>query len=171
MRSKLGIGILAGVLATVPYAAIVSFVTAPMMGGAPGSMPMDGAMAGGGPRPAQEPMILMVADLVGSDRIAVAWVLLLFAGAFMGALFAALFGGRPARGGTWLLRGALYGAAWWIAGGLVLMPVLLDMPAFSPVTSETMRAGAAVGLVAYLISGLVLGGVFAYFRGRARAAS
>lgn len=161
MRSKLGIGILAGVLATVPYGAIVSFVTAPMMGATPGSMPMDGA----------EPMILMVADLVGSDRIAVAWVLLLFAGAFMGALFATLFGGRPARGGTWLLRGALYGAAWWIAGGLVLMPVLLDMPAFSPVMSETMRAGAAVGLVAYLISGLVLGGVFAYLRGRARAAS
>lgn len=161
MRSKLGIGILAGVLATVPYGVIVSFVTAPMMGEAPGSMAMDGA----------EPMILMVADLVGSDRIAVAWILLLLAGAFMGALFAALFAGRPARGGTWLLRGALYGAAWWIAGGLVLMPVLLGMPAFSPLTSETMRAGAAIGLLAYLISGLVLGGVFASLRGRIRAAS
>jgi hypothetical protein len=46
------------------------------------------------------------------------------------------------------------------------MPVVLGMPAFSPLTTATMRGGATVGLVAYLISGVILGGVFALLRGR-----
>jgi hypothetical protein len=61
--------------------------------------------------------------------------------------------------------GALYGAAWWILGSLVLMPMVLGMPAFSPIMSAPMRGGAMIGLVAYLLSGMLLGGVFALLRG------
>ena len=46
------------------------------------------------------------------------------------------------------------------------MPILLGMPAFSPVTAATMRGGATVSLVAYLFSGVILGGVFALLRDR-----
>ena len=165
----IGAGFLAGVLAAVPYGLIVSVVPSPPMGETAGTMPMDGAMAGS-PGTTREPMLRMVAELAGSDSLVVAWLLLLVAGAGMGVLFGALFGARPATRGGWLLRGLLYGAAWWVAGGLVLMPLLLDMPAFSPLTMEMQRAGAAVLLAAYLASGLLLGAIFAAVRGAGHAA-
>jgi hypothetical protein len=114
----------------------------------------------------REPMIMMVAHMVRSDSLAVAWILLLFAGALMGALFGILLGSRPARPRAWAVWGALYAAAWWIAGTLVLMPVVLGMPAFSPLTTASMRGSAMVSLVAYLFSGAILGGVYALLRRR-----
>ena len=162
MRSKLGAGILAGILAALPYGLILSIVTSPMGMRSSESMAMGGSMAGGD----REPMVMMVAHMVRSDSLAVAWILLLLAGALMGALFGVLLGSRPASLRAWLAWGALYGAAWWIAGSLVVMPVALGMPAFSPLTTATMRGGATVSLVAYLFSGAILGGVFALLRGR-----
>jgi hypothetical protein len=162
MRSKLGAGILAGILAALPYGLLMSIMTSPMGMGSPESTAMGGSMATGD----REPMIMMVAHMVRSDSLAVAWILLLLGGALMGALFSVLFGRRPARLRAWLVWGALYGAAWWIAGSLVLMPVVLGMPAFSPLTTATMRGGATIGLVAYLFSGVILGGVFAFLRPR-----
>ncbi|HET6639885.1 MAG TPA: hypothetical protein VFH82_14005 [Gemmatimonadota bacterium] len=162
MRSKLGAGTVAGVLAALPYGLIMSIVTSPMGMGSPDSMTMGGSTAMG----EEEPMIVMVARMVGSDSLAVAWILLVLGGAVMGALFGVLFGARAAGLRARLVTGALYGAAWWILGSLVLMPVVLGMPAFSPLTTATMRGGATVGLVAYLISGVILGGVFALLRGR-----
>lgn len=162
MRSKLGAGTLAGILAALPYGLIMSIVTSPMGMQSPESMPMGGSMAMGD----REPMIMMVAHMVRSDSPAVAWILLVLGGAVMGALFGVLFGSRAARLRAWLVRGALYGAAWWIVGSLVVMPVALGMPAFSPLTTATMRDGAMVSLAGYLLSGGILGGVFALLRGR-----
>ena len=165
MRSKLGAGILVGILAALPYGLIMSIVTSPMGMRSPESMATGGSMTMGG----QEPMIMMVAHMVRSDSLAVAWILLLLAGALMGALFGILFGSRPARPRAWLVWGALYGAAWWIAGTLVLMPVALGMPAFSPLTTASMRDSAMVSLAAYLFSGMILGGAFARLRGPSAA--
>lgn len=162
MRSKLGAGILAGILAALPYGLIMSIVTSPMDMRSPESMTMGGSMAMGD----REPMIMMVAHMVRSDSLGVAWIVLLLGGALMGGLFGVLLGNRPARLGAWLVWGGLYGAVWWIAGSLVLMPVVLGMPAFSPLTTATMRGGATVSLLAYLFSGVILGGVFALLRGR-----
>lgn len=162
MRSKLGAGTLAGILAALPYGLIMSIVTSPMGMRSPESMGMGDSMAMGD----REPMIMMVAHMVRSDSPAVAWILLVLGGAVMGALFGVLLGGRAAGLRAWLVRGALYGAAWWIVGSLVVMPVVLGMPAFSPLTTASMRSGAAFGLVAYLLSGVILGGVFALLRGR-----
>ena len=162
MRSKLGAGILAGILAALPYGLILSIATSPMDMPGPGSMTMEDSMAMG----EREPMIMMVADMVRSDSLAVAWTLLVLGGALMGAFFGVLFGSRPARLPTWLLRGAVYGAAWWVAAGLVLMPVVSGMPAFSPLTTAAMRGGAIVSLGAYVVSGAILGGAFALLASR-----
>lgn len=162
MRSKLGAGILAGILAALPYGSIMSIVSSSIGMRSAESMTTGDPMAMGD----REPMIMMVAHLVRSDSLVVAWIVLVLGGAGMGALFGILLGGRAARLPAWLVRGTLYSAAWWIVGSLVLMPVALGMPAFSPLTTATMRGGAMVSLVAYLLSGLILGGVFALLRGR-----
>jgi hypothetical protein len=57
--------------------------------------------------------------------------------------------------------GALYGLAWWILGGLILMPLFLGMPPFAPLQMAPMRLVAMGSLLGHLIYGLILGGGFA----------
>ena len=83
------------------------------------------------------------------------------AGMAMGAIFAWILGDRADRIGGGLAWGLLYGLFWWVLGTLILMPLLLGMAAFSPLTMAGMRTGAMWSLAAYLLSGPILGGVFA----------
>ena len=53
--------------------------------------------------------------------------------------------------------GGGYGFAWWILGGLILMPVLLGMPAFAPLRMAPMRPVAMGSLVGHLVYGVLLG--------------
>ena len=159
MRSKAGAGIVAGLLAGLVYGIVMQLVTVPMPMG--GEMPMSGGggmpMSGGG----RMPMMTMVAQVVRSDSLAVGWIFLLLMGMVMGVIFAWVLGGRAARIGGGLAWGALYGVFWWVLGTLILMPILLGMSAFAPLTMAPMRPGAMWSLAAYLLSGPILGAVFA----------
>lgn len=175
MRSKTVAGVVAGLLAGLAYGIMMQLVTVPMAGG--GEMPMPGggmsmpgeagmAMSEG----ARVPMMAMVAQVVRSDSLAVGWVFLLIAGIAMGVIFAWVLGTRATRIGGGLAWGLLYGAFWWVLGTLILMPILLGMSAFAPLTMAPMRPGAAWSLGGYLLSGLILGAVFAgLYRGEPAA--
>lgn len=165
MRTRIQAGIVAGLLAALAYGIVLQLVTTPAGGmsmttNGEDMSPMDGmktTMAEG-----REPMILMVARMARSDSILVAWALLLAAGAGMGALFAALIGRRrpgPAGGVSWAVA---YAALWWVAATLVVMPLALGAPPFAPITDPAMRAGAFIGLAAYVLAGIVLGGAFVF---------
>lgn len=171
MRSKIGAGVVAGLLAGLVYGVVMQVVTIPMPGA--GGMPGGEMPAGGGMSMSGEgrmPMMAMVAQVVRSDSLVVGWVFLMLMGMAMGAVFAWLFGARAARPGGGLRWGLLYGVFWWVAGTLVLMPVLLGMPAFAPLRTP-MLTGALWSLVAYLLAGPLLGLVFAaLYRGDAIAA-
>jgi hypothetical protein len=153
MRSKIGAGVVAGLLAGLGFGIMMQMMTTPM--------PMGGRM----------PMMAMVAQVVRSDSITVGWMFLLLNGVVMGGIFGYVLGGRAARIGGGLAWGALYGLFWWVLGGLILMPILLGMGAFAPLTMAPMRPGAMGSLVAYLLCGLILGGVFAGLYRREPAAS
>jgi hypothetical protein len=60
--------------------------------------------------------------------------------------------------------GAAYGFAWWILGGLILMPIYLGMPAFAPLMMPPMRMMAMGSSLGHLIFGVILGGTFAWLR-------
>lgn len=80
----------------------------------------------------------------------------------IGALFGWLLGGRVhsyASGFGW---GVAYGFAWWILGGLILMPILLSMPVFAPITDPPMRIVALGSLIGHAVYGLILGGAFVW---------
>ena len=157
MRSKIGAGILAGLIAGVVFGLLMHVITVP----APmdGSMPM---MTDG-----REPMMSMMARVVRSESLAAGWIYLLVNSVVMGGIFGLVLGERAARIVGGLLWGSLFGIVLWLLGALLLMPVLLGMEPFAPLTMESMRSGTLASLGAHIVCGVVLGGVFAFlYRGQ-----
>ena len=91
------------------------------------------------PEGGQMPMMAMVAKVVRSDSVAIGWLYHLFNSAVIGGIFGWLLGTRSHTFGAGLGWGAVYGFAWWITGGLILMPLLLGMPPFAPLQMAPMR--------------------------------
>lgn len=143
MGSRITAAIVAGLIAGVVFGMMMQMMTAPMPDGT------------------QMPVINHIAMIVGSMSAAVGWAYHLFNSAVIGAIFGWLFGSRAASGyGAGLGWGAGYGFAWWILGGLILMPVFLGMPAFAPLMMPEMQMVAMGSLIGHLIYGLILGGLF-----------
>jgi len=143
MRSDISNGIVAGLVGGVVFGMMMQMMSAPT------------------PEGGQMPMMAMVAKVVRSDSIAVGWLYHLFNSAVIGAIFGWLLGSRSQTFGAALGWGAGYGFAWWIVGGLLLMPVLLGMPPFAPLLMAPMRPVAMGSLVGHLIYGVILGAGFA----------
>ncbi|MFC4336643.1 hypothetical protein [Salininema proteolyticum] len=103
-----------------------------------------------------EGMIPLVAQLVGSQSTAVGWIVHLVISAFIGGAFGLLFG-VAARGLTRsTIMGMMWGAVWWVLGGLILMPAFLSMP------DMIFEVGAMQwkSLMGHLIFGIVAGFVY-----------
>lgn len=123
------------------------------------------------PEGGRMPVIAMVGQIVGSPTITAGWLYHLFNSAVIGAIFGWLLGTRVFGYGSGLSWGAVYGFAWWILGGLILMPVLLGMPAFAPLMMPEMQMVAVGSLVGHLIYGLILGGLYVALHRRAPLAA
>lgn len=147
MNSRIGASIVAGVIAGVVFGVMMQMMTAPT--------PDGGRMA----------VLAMVGQIVGSPTVTAGWLYHLFNSAVIGAIFGWLVAPRVRGYGSAFGWGAAYGFAWWIVGGLILMPLLLGMPAFAPLMMPPMQMVAAGSLVGHLIYGLILGGLYvALFR-------
>jgi hypothetical protein len=142
MRSNLTAGIVAGLIAGVVFGIMMTMLHAPTPNG--GSMPM----------------MVMVAQIVGSTSLAVGWLYHLFNSAVIGGLFGWIFGARIRRIGSGLGWGAGYGVAWWVLGGLILIPRFLGMPAFAPLRVPMMRPVAFASLIGHVMFGVILGAAF-----------
>jgi hypothetical protein len=114
------------------------------------------------PEGGQMPMMAMVAKVVKSDSMTIGWLYHLFNSAVIGAIFGWALARQVHGYGSGFTWGALYGTIWWILGGLILMPMLLGMPVFAPLTMESMRPVAAGSLLGHVIYGLILGGSFVF---------
>jgi hypothetical protein len=150
MRNRVIAGVVAGLVAGIVFGFMMQMMSAPTPDGR------------------QMPMMAMVAQVVRSDSLAVGWLYHLFNSAVIGGIFGWLLGervaGRLAPGAGW---GVLYGFAWWILGGLILMPIFLGMPAFAPLMMPPMRPVAMGSLMGHLLFGVILGTTAAWLRGRA----
>ena len=114
MRNEIANGIVAGLIGGIIFGIMMQMMTAPT------------------PEGGQMPMMAMVAKVVRSDSVAIGWLYHLFNSAVIGGIFGWLLGTRSHTFGAGLGWGAVYGFAWWIMGGLILMPLLLGMPPFAP---------------------------------------
>lgn len=153
MRSKIWAGVVAGLFAGLVFGAVMQLMTTPG--------PMGGRM----------PMMAMMARVVRSDSLVVGWIYVLVNSLVAGGVFGLVLGGRVSGIGAGLAWGTLYGVLLWFLGALLLMPILLGMDAFAPLTMAPMRSGAVVSLGAHVLSGLILGGIFAGLHERQPAAS
>jgi uncharacterized membrane protein YagU involved in acid resistance len=108
-------------------------------------------------------MMGMIAMLVGSESIAVAWVVHLAISAVFGAVYGAVVAPRVTGWGAGLGTGVAYGALLWVIGPLLLMPARMGMPVF---TIDTM---ALQSLLGHLVFGLVLGAVVVALSRRERS--
>lgn len=103
--------------------------------------------------------IPMIAMLVGSESVAVGWLVHLGISAALGFGFALVVGSRlrslPLSAGL----GVGYGVVWWVLGALIAMPLALGMPAF---TLDTM---AWFSLMGHMVYGAVLA-LVAFMLGR-----
>jgi hypothetical protein len=143
MRSKIGSGALAGLVGGIVFGAMMQLM--------PARPPEGGTVS----------MMVMVAMVVRSTSIAVGWLYHLFNSAVIGILFAAILGTRVVSNSSGVAWGAAWGFVWWILGGLILMPLLLGMAAFAPLTMVGMRMVAIGSLVGHLVYGVLLGYVYA----------
>jgi uncharacterized membrane protein YagU involved in acid resistance len=149
MKSDIRASVLAGLIAGVVFGAMMHLMTAPT--------PDGGAV----------PMMAMVAMVVKSDAIAAGWIYHLFNSVVIAAIYGWLVAPRVSGYAAGLGFGALYGAAWWVLGGLVLMPVALGMPAFAPLMMAPMVPVAIGSLIGHLVFGLILGAGSVWFAQRA----
>ncbi len=117
-----------------------------VLGGLAGGLVFGGMMQALG-------MMGMVAMLVGSESVAVAWVVHLAISALFGAVYGAVVAPRVRGWGPGLVAGLVYGALLWVVGPLLLMPAKLGMPVF------TVNTMAVQSLVGHLVFGLVLAAV------------
>jgi hypothetical protein len=150
MRSNFVAGIVGGLIAGVVFGLMMQMMMAPT------------------PTGGQMPMMAMVAQVVRSDSVVVGWLYHLFNSAVIGAIFGWLLGSRAHSYWSGLGWGALYGLAWWVLGGLVLMPVLLGMPVFAPVMMAAMWPVALGSLVGHLLYGAILGLSFVWLHSMTR---
>ncbi|MGI8948092.1 MAG: hypothetical protein ACR2FV_09010 [Ornithinimicrobium sp.] len=100
-------------------------------------------------------MIPMVAMLVGSEAVAVGWIVHLVNSAIFGAAFGLIAGARQMGLGMQLAMGAAYGLVLWVVGALLLMPARLGMDLFV-INEMSVRS-----LMGHLVFGVILGGVVA----------
>lgn len=78
----------------------------------------------------------------------------------IGAIFGWLLGGFSRSYDPALGWGAAYGVAWWVLGGLVLMPLFLRMAPLAPLLTAPRRPVAWGSSMGHLVYGLVRGAAF-----------
>ncbi len=108
-------------------------------------------------------MMGMIAMLVGSESIAVGWVVHLAISALFGAAYGVVVAPRISGWGAGLGTGVAYGALLWVIGPLLLMPARMGMPVF------TIDTTALQSLLGHLVFGLVLGAVVVALARRERS--
>lgn len=102
-------------------------------------------------------MMEMVAQLAGSEAVAVGWIVHLTISAVFGVLYAIVLGPVSMSSGAAALSGAVYGIVAWVVGALVVMPLWLGMSEMVFVVGQDQ----VMSLVGHVMFGVVLGLTYA----------
>lgn len=110
-------------------------------------------------------MLPMIAGLVGSGSAVVGAIVHLAISAIIGATYGLLLGASADRYATGWWIGLVYGAAWWVLGPLLIMPVMLGM---GPQLGMALTTDMLMSLVVHMLFGVVTGLAYPFLLHRAR---
>lgn len=102
-------------------------------------------------------MLPMVAMLVGSESVAVGFIVHMIISVLTGVAFALVFGSKVTSAGKGFTCGLVYGVIWWFLGPLIFMPLMLDMGVMLSLEGMT---NALPSLMGHLVFGGVLGAYY-----------
>lgn len=102
-------------------------------------------------------MMPMIAKLVGSDSVAIGWLIHLLISVVIGLSFVWWFGGKATTYGSGAGFGLLHGIIWWVLGPLMIMPIILGM---GPQFANMLAQANMLSLMGHMIYGLILGLVY-----------
>lgn len=111
--------------------------------------------------------IMLVAHAADSNSALVGWLVLIAAGAAIGALFGILYAMLGLRRESAAFWATMYGIAWWVVGWFAVMPPPLRFAPGAAIKDPALFQLAVAGLLACLGFGAVLAAAFTLF-GRAR---
>jgi hypothetical protein len=144
MRVTLVPGVVAGLLAGVLFATMLTIMSQPLRGDGFGTLM--GQLTGA----------------VGSKHLLVGWALVLAVSAVLGGLFGVLAGARGLDAGTVTSLGLFYGLALWVMVGLVVVPRLLGLPAAAALRARELWPWLPAILIGCMLFVGVLSAVFVW---------
>ena len=127
MERRIAAGLVAGLIAGIVFTVVGPFLTTLMPGGESTSM------------------LSVAAEALHAHGRLAGWVACVVYTVVIGGIFGWLVSSEPPDGTRLTLWGGLYGLAWWIVSGLVLIPALLaKVPLSSSALDATRARGAGV---------------------------
>jgi hypothetical protein len=134
MERKIATGVAGGLVAGLVFAVVMRVVPGP-----------NGSM------------IASAARAVHLARPLAGWLAYLIYGGLIGGLFGWLLRNQRLGDTSAMLWGALYGLAWWIVAGLILVPIARGSWPFSTLAVDQSREFALPLLIGHIVYGGVLG--------------
>lgn len=135
MKTKIGAGILAGLIAGFFFGIALQMMQTTTAEG-PTSM------------------MVQIGTIVGRPDPVVGWIYHMLNSALMGAIFGALLGAKVIDSKTAVVYGLVYGVSWFVLGWLILLPIFLGFPAFAPLTMP-VRFAMLASLIGHLLFGVI----------------
>lgn len=102
-------------------------------------------------------MMPMIAKMIGSESIAVGWLIHIMISITIGLFFSWWFGSAVTTWARSVGLGMIHGMIWWILGALTIMPLMLGMGVQYSNAFEKMNM---MSLMGHMIYGIILGVVY-----------
>src|SRR5262249_26666450 len=143
MQRRIATGLVAGLIAGIAFTLVALFLKTTL------------------PEGGRTSMLLVMAEAFHSHGPLVGWIASLIYTVIVGGVFGWLASVEPHDEVRTTLWGGLYGLAWWIVSGLIILPALLGKVPLSSAAIDATRPVALASLVEHVLYGVILGYVFA----------
>src|SRR5262245_7700709 len=143
MQRRIATGLVAGLIAGIAFTLVALFLKT--------SLPDGGRTS----------MLLVAAEAFHSHGPLAGWIASLIYTVIIGGIFGWLASAQSLDEVQTTLWGGLYGLAWWIVSGLIIVPALSGTMPLSPAAIDSARPVALASLIEHVLYGVILGYVFA----------
>jgi len=143
MQRRIATGLVAGLIAGIAFTLVALFLKT--------NLPEGGRTS----------MLLVAAEAFHAHGPLAGWIASLIYTVVIGGIFGWLASAQALDEIRTTLWGGLYGLAWWIVSGLIIVPALSGRVPLSSAAIDATRPVALASLIEHLLYGVILGYVFA----------